>query len=114
MKYFFCFFCFFAFTASADDIDEYRYYSNDGSYMAYIKKNDNCVYGGSIKKGIMKQYCEMDKSGLNLKKDYPTIYATNLLLAFGRLSFIVAAPWGEQKCKINLHKNNISCEPTGK
>jgi hypothetical protein len=106
----------FSVCVKADDISEYRYYqtSMSGSYLAYLKKDDACVYAGDLEGNDIRKYCKMGNSGLNLKTDSPTIYAAVFTLELSSLSFTVAAPWNEQKCIVSMSKNTIVCESTGR
>ncbi len=62
----------------------------------------------------MHRYCNMGNSGVNLETSSPSAYATEFVFNGVNLRFIMAAPWNEQKCKIDLDDNSIFCEPTGK
>lgn len=111
----------FSVEAYADDINQYRYYqiwqgrpSGAEKGSVYIKKDDSCITVYNKKKLSRKRYCQMGISQLNLDKSYPTIYATRLSFDGANLSFLVAAPWAEQKCRIHLGREEIQCEPTGK
>jgi hypothetical protein len=117
MKIIFLIFLSFPFLIYADDISEYEYeyYAKSSSYVAYIKSDDHCIYGGDIEENDIKKYCDMGSSGINLTRDHPSVYAVELHLSVRAvLSFIVAAPWNEQKCKADLYENSITCEPTGR
>ncbi|MBV7262783.1 hypothetical protein KCG43_12325 [Photobacterium sp. WH24] len=105
----------------ADDVSNYRYYQNwqtrpnakeKGSIS--IRKDDPCITVYNKKKQSRKRYCQMGDSQLNLEKSYPTIYPTRLSFDGANLSFLVAAPWAEQKCRVHLGREEIQCEPTGK
>ena len=121
-KYFLLFILFFSINAISEDINLYKYYQTDQiipkrktpHYIVYIKNNDPCIYAYNIKNNEETRFCEMGNTGLNLERDYPTIYPVNLTLRLGVFSFTVAAPWNEQKCEIFLPKNRLTCEPTGK
>ncbi|QUJ69390.1 hypothetical protein KDD30_21735 (plasmid) [Photobacterium sp. GJ3] len=111
----------FSFESIADEISNYRYYqiwptrpSSSEIGSVYIKKDDPCIIVYNKKKNSRKRYCQMGDSQLNLEKSYPTIYPTRLSFDGANLSFLVAAPWAEQKCKIHLGREEIQCESTGK
>jgi hypothetical protein len=103
-----------SFSVYADDVSLYKFYANDGSYMAYIKKNDPCIYAGYIKENDIRKYCEMGSSNINLQKNSPSVYVSRFSLFGPYLDIIVAAPWNEQECEIYLPKNRLTCESTGK
>jgi hypothetical protein len=100
----------------ADDISHYRYYETNRSesYLVYLKKNDPCIHAGYIKENDMYRYCEMGDSGINLEESAPSAYATEFTFNGVSVNFIMAAPWNEQKCRIDLDENSIFCEPTGR
>ena len=102
------------FLAHADDISNYKFYANNGSYMAYVKKSDHCIYGGYIKDNNIHRYCEIDNIKSNLEKSHPSVYVSRFSLFGSYLDVVIAAPWNEQKCRLDLLNNNISCKPTEK
>ncbi|AWX98950.1 hypothetical protein A8139_02265 [Marinomonas primoryensis] len=61
MKIFLTLSIFISFFVKADDINNYRYYQINHSekYIAYIKRNDPCIYGGRVKENDIHKYCEM-------------------------------------------------------
>jgi hypothetical protein len=114
MKMIFLLMLLLPYLANADDVSLYKFYANDGHFIAYLKKNDPCVYAGYIKEGDIHRYCEMGDSGINLEKNNPTAYATNFTFKGASIHFIMAAPWNEQECTISMSRKKITCKPTGK
>lgn len=88
--------------------------SKSEDLIAYITKQDPCISVINLDDNKTKRYCEMGNSGINLEKEYPTAYVLKLYVSPISVSFIVAAPWNEQKCKILAFHEKITCEPTGK
>ncbi|TDO99759.1 hypothetical protein DFP79_0762 [Marinomonas balearica] len=115
------FLIFFSIGVFADDIDQYRYYQTDqilpkrksAHYIVYIKNNDPCIYTYNLREKKTVRFCEMGDSGLNLERNYPSIYPVDLTLRLGGFDFKVAAPWSEQKCQIYFPRMKLTCEPTG-
>ncbi|WP_299494179.1 hypothetical protein [uncultured Shewanella sp.] len=91
----------------------YDYKSKKEDIIAYVLKNDPCITVQVFPDGKSKRYCQMGESGLNLEKDSPTIYVTDLYVSPVSVSFTIAAPWNEQQCKIKAFANEINCKPTG-
>lgn len=107
----------------SESIDNYYYYQlNKGgarnpkyTHAVYLRKDDPCIFLEDLDKKEKFRFCELGDSGLNLSTDYPTIWATDFHLISGNVfSFIVAAPWNEQQCEINIIKSQITCKSTGK
>ena len=111
-----------SFSVVAGDINNYRYYQIDKDlpngkgpfYAVYIKKNDPCIFIDDYRKDSTLRLCKMGESGLNLERDYPSIYPVEMKLFGGTFNFYVAAPWNEQECKIEFPEKEITCEPTGR
>jgi hypothetical protein len=51
-----------------------------------------------------KRFCKLGSSGLNLEKDYPSVYVIDLTNNGGEVNFIAAAPWSELQCNIDIDK----------
>ncbi|BES69274.1 hypothetical protein RE428_02920 [Marinobacter nanhaiticus D15-8W] len=60
------------------------------------------------------RYCELGDSNLNLERDSPTVYATDITVNVAGVRFIAAAPWNEQECAIDVYDEAITCTATGK
>ncbi|MGB0944580.1 MAG: hypothetical protein ACPGUE_19395 [Marinomonas sp.] len=107
---------------SAESMENYRFYQTDNIipdnnspyFSAFIKKNNPCIFVKDLKKNTTHEYCKMGNSGLDLKRDTPSIYPTRVYILGSTLFFNVAAPWNEQRCEIFLGDKSITCEPTGK
>ncbi|AWX98952.1 hypothetical protein A8139_02275 [Marinomonas primoryensis] len=114
--FYFFIFSFLSFKVNSEGIRDYKYYQMDYSerYAVYVKKSDPCINVEALNKGTVKRFCEMGDSELNLEKDALSIYVSRPIIIGPFLNFIVAAPWNEQKCRIDLDKNTVTCEPTGK
>ncbi len=104
-------------------VDEYyRYYQNsdkkfgehEQNYSVYLKYDDPCFFIKKSTEKESKRFCEIGDSGLNLERDSVSIYPVDIVLFDDILSFIVAAPWNEQSCKMNIKTLNLSCKWTGK
>ncbi|MCW8335349.1 hypothetical protein [Vibrio paucivorans] len=108
-------------SAYADSIEDYYYYqvnqlgAQDTEYTAavYLRKSNPCIVVEELDSGKKTSFCKMADSGLDLKRDYPSIYPTNFQLVGEKLYFNVAAPWNGQKCSISLLDLSISCDGAG-
>ena len=113
---------FSAYSNEIENISEYRYYQIDKDlpngkgpfYAVYIKKNDPCIFIYNYRKDSTLRLCEMGESGLNLERDFPSIYPVEMKLFGGTFNFYVAAPWNEQECKIEFPENEVTCKSTGR
>ncbi|MGY3569876.1 hypothetical protein [Vibrio paucivorans] len=122
MKKIFAFILFISQYSYADSIDNYYYYqvnklgAKDSKYTTavYLKKGEPCIIVEKLETGKKTKFCEMGESGFNLERDFPSVYPVGFQLVIEDLDFIVAAPWNEQKCSINLLDLSISCEATGR
>ncbi|WP_203141923.1 hypothetical protein [Marinobacter mangrovi] len=101
-------------------LSEYRFYGTDyrlnsgrEHFAAYVLKSDPCITVDVIK-GSKKRYCELGSSGINLERDAPSVYATNITVDVSGVRFIAAAPWNEQECSIDVYNEEITCAATGK
>ena len=111
-----------SFSVVADDISNYKHYQIDSNisdgrgpfYAVYIKNDNPCIIAKNFKDASTTEYCKMGNSGLDLKRDHPSIYPSDLTISALTLSFIVAAPWNEQKCEIYFPEKSITCESTGR
>lgn len=98
-------------------MDEFLFYQvnklgpRDNKYTdaVYLKKNDPSIIVEDMPSKKQQRFCKMGDSGLDLEKEYPTIYATDFRIGGSKLHFIVAAPWNEQRCSIYLPRRT---EPT--
>lgn len=104
----------------ADDIFEYNYFQLWQSSptekvrgRVYIKRNDPCIFVDNFKKDKTTRFCKLGTSGLDLERDYPSIYVVSPSLLLDSVTFYVAAPWNEQKCKFDILNSTIICEGTG-
>lgn len=110
-----------SFPLMADDVTNYKFYQTDNYvpngrepfYAAYIKNDSPCIFIKDIKKDKTQEFCQMGDTPFDLKRDTPSVYPIQMTISAFTLHFIVAAPWNEQKCEIDLIESNISCESTG-
>ena len=106
----------------ADDIIQYKYYQTDNIvpnkrapyYAAFLKFDEPCLFVKDFRKNETQEYCQLGDSGLDLKRDYPSIYPVDMTISGLTLYFIVAAPWNEQECEIFFPKKSITCKSTGR
>ncbi|MCM0148674.1 hypothetical protein KCN56_08895 [Photobacterium galatheae] len=108
-------------SALADNVSNYDYYqvwkelpTDKPMGAVFIKKSDPCIVVFNQSKATSKRFCKLLPSKLNFETDYPTIYPYKITFDGISLEFIVAAPWAEQRCRIDLDREEISCIPTGK
>ncbi|WP_123636740.1 hypothetical protein [Marinobacter sp. R17] len=92
---------------------DYRLKSGIEHFAAYVIKSDPCITV-DIFKGSKKRYCELGDSGINLERDAPSVYATDITVDISGVRFIAAAPWNEQECSIDVYSEEITCSATGK
>jgi len=91
---------FLPFSLVADQIDQYKYYQTDNIipnkrspyYAAFLKIDDPCLFVKDFRKNEIQEYCQMEDSGLDLRRDYPSIYPVDMTISGLTLYFIVAAP----------------------
>ncbi|MGF1725604.1 hypothetical protein [Photobacterium nomapromontoriensis] len=103
----------------AEVIEDYRFYQTDyipaankERFAAYILKSDPCIIVKMINSGEKTRYCKLGDNDLDLQRDTPSLYATQFDVGGGSVYFTAAAPWGEQRCRIEVYRKKISCKPT--
>ncbi|MGL1115668.1 hypothetical protein [Vibrio vulnificus] len=106
-------------SAFAGVINDYRFYqtnyiptTNKESFAAYVLKSDPCVTVEMINSGEKTRYCKLGENDLDLQRDTPSLYATQFDVGGGSVYFTAAAPWNEQRCRIEVYRKKISCKPT--
>jgi len=111
---------FLSHSVTATSITDFYVYQTDydiqtkqETFSAYLLKGEPCLTVSLFNNNEKTTYCEMDDSGLNLSKEFPTIYVQNLFVSGPNVYFNVVAPWNEQSCRIFVPKNKITCEATG-
>jgi len=112
---------FSVFASPPENINNYENYQlikGPAKYAAvgrmYQLKSDPCIYLEMFKANKTKRFCQLGDSGMDLEKDYPSVYAARLTVSLGGIAFIAAAPWSEQQCNIDIDKFEIYCKPTGR
>ncbi|KJZ11468.1 hypothetical protein TW85_16675 [Marinomonas sp. S3726] len=100
----------------------YKYFQTDNvvpngrepHYFVYIKNDNPCIFIDDLRKNLTTEFCDIEGTDYNFKHDFPSIYPANIRISGSSLYFIVAAPWNEQKCRIYLPRQKLTCEPTGR
>ena len=78
--------------SNSDEVNNYKFYAESGSYIAYLKKDDKCIYGGYMENNEIHRYCKFGSSDVDLdNQPDPSIYASDLFLSGPRLNFSISA-----------------------